>query len=211
MLNVRGTQSTSSHSKAHAYHGAWSTMNSGFLLHDSRASFTVSMVDDAHRPVGFGGYDSLLVRCAEKQAILPFLFTLVSSRRITDLSFLLESGREEKYDSNLRIHCLTASFVTPNRLPMDAREATSIETGRFSLASTGNLMPLEISFRPSWPGGTHPSSFHHPMNAEDASSPYLFRYLDGITDTNLLDLASLSDPRRRRTENGNARHVPHRL
>ena len=32
-------------------------MNSGFLLHDSRAIFVVSMVDDAHRPVGFGGYD----------------------------------------------------------------------------------------------------------------------------------------------------------
>jgi len=92
---------------------------------------------------------SLLVRCAETQAILPFLFTLVSSRRITDLSFLLESGLEEKHDSNLRIHCLTASFVTPNRLPMAARERTSIETGRFSLASTGNLMPLEISFCPS--------------------------------------------------------------
>src|SRR5206468_10009200 len=30
----QGHQSTSSHSKAHAYHGAWSTMNSGFLLHD---------------------------------------------------------------------------------------------------------------------------------------------------------------------------------
>lgn len=211
MLNVRGTQSTSSHSKARAYHGAWSTMNNGFLLHDSRASFTVSMVDDAHRPVRFGGYVLLLVRCAETQAILPFLFTLVSSRRITDLSFLLESGLEEKHDSNLRIHCLTASFVTPNRLPMAARERTSIETGRFSLASTGNLMPLEISFCPSWLGGTHPSSFHHPMNAEDASSPYLFRHLDGITAMNLLDLASLSDPRRRRTENGNARHVPHRL
>src|SRR2546428_8812267 len=43
--------------KAHAYHRAWSTMNSGFLLHDSRAIFVVSMVDDARRPVGFGGYD----------------------------------------------------------------------------------------------------------------------------------------------------------
>ena len=75
---------------------------------------------------------------------MPFLFTLVSSRRITDLSFLLESGLEEKYDSNLRIHCLTASFVTPNRLPMAARERTSIETGRFSLASTGNVMALDI-------------------------------------------------------------------
>src|SRR5713226_483084 len=37
-----------------------------FLLHDSRASFTVSMVDDAHRPVGFGDTISLLVRYAEK-------------------------------------------------------------------------------------------------------------------------------------------------
>lgn len=64
-------------------------------------------------------------RHIETYTILPFLFSFVSSKRITGLFFFLASFLSSKASSNFKIYCLADSFETWNFLAMTLKDNPS--------------------------------------------------------------------------------------
>src|SRR5579875_47912 len=129
MLKVFWIYSNFKDSNAYLYHGAWSTITTGLFLHDLRASFVMLIV---YRD------EMALVNCIEIASlrsrskhiatylILPLHLIFVSSSRMASLSFFLANFFRAKISLNFKIHCLTASLLTPNFLPIAESDSPSM-------------------------------------------------------------------------------------